>query len=70
MYCSLSSFWQHFDGQQLGQQQQQHRQLHIISMNVKPMPKDPMKIPKAVVLDETSVAMSPPLMAELMKVFL
>jgi len=27
-YCSLPSFWQHFDGQQLGQQQQQQRHIH------------------------------------------
>ena len=48
MYCSVSTFWQHFDGQQPGQQQQQSRQDHIKIIKTSPMAKAPTNIPYAV----------------------
>ena len=41
MYCSFSFFWQHLEGQQPGQQQQQLKHVHITSKTTKPMIKAP-----------------------------
>ena len=41
MYCSFSSFRQHFDGQELGQQQQQPRHVQMNRITISPMMKDP-----------------------------
>lgn len=48
VYCSVSGFWQHFEGQHEGQQQQQHRNGQISRVMTKPKAKGPTKRPKSV----------------------
>lgn len=44
VYCSFSGFWQHLDGQQLVQTQQQQRKGQIKRITRNPMIKGPIKI--------------------------
>ena len=48
VYCSLSGFWQHFDGQHPGQQQQQQRKGGINKIRMRPRAKGPTKSPSEV----------------------
>jgi hypothetical protein len=53
VYGSASGFWQHLEGQQLGQQQQQHRHIQITKLMRRPRTKGPMKNPNSVYIGWT-----------------
>lgn len=44
VYCSSSFFWQHLEGQQEGQTQQQHKNIQIKMMIIKPSAKGTTKM--------------------------
>jgi len=46
VYCYSSGFWQHFDGHELGQQQQQHKNGADKIKTISPSTKGPIYIPK------------------------
>jgi|JI10StandDraft_1071094.scaffolds.fasta_scaffold132514_3 hypothetical protein len=48
VYCSLSGFWQHLEGQQLGQQQQQHKNMKENNKIINPRTNGPMNNPNPV----------------------